>query len=251
MAKKDKKKVSKIKVKKKTWFKVVAPKIFGNKEIGESYLVDAEKAVGRKMKVNLRDLTGNFKDQNVYIGLQINKANGSILNTSVTGYQLTTAHVKRAIRKNTNRLDDFFTLKTKGGKNVILKSLVVTFGKTQRSTRSQIRKALGEYFSEEISKVSLDDFISNLVNHKLQIAAKRKLNKIYPLKEVSVRVLKLNEKGLVQEEIIVEDETVTKEVTEVTEAEKTDVVKEPEEITEEPVVEPTEETTEENAEAKA
>ena len=43
MAKKDKKKVSKIKVKKKTWFKIVAPKIFGNKEIGESYLVDVEK----------------------------------------------------------------------------------------------------------------------------------------------------------------------------------------------------------------
>ena len=250
MAKKDKKKVSKIKVKKKTWFKIVAPKIFGNKEIGESYLVDAEKAVGRKMKVNLRDLTGNFKDQNVYIGLQINKSNGSILNTSVTGYHLTTAHVKRAIRKNTNRLDDFFTLKTKGGKNIILKSLVVTFGKTQRSTRSQIRKALGEYFAEEVSKVSLDNFISNLVNHKLQIAAKRKLNKIYPLKEVSVRVLKLNEKGLVQEEIVVEDETVEKEAVEVPETEKDDTILE----TEKPVAKPADKSVEgttEEAEEKA
>ena len=38
MAQKSKKKVSKIKVKKKVWYKVIAPKIFGNKEIGESYL---------------------------------------------------------------------------------------------------------------------------------------------------------------------------------------------------------------------
>ncbi len=243
---KTKKKVSKIKIKKKTWFKVVAPKIFGNKEIGESYLESAEKAIGRKMNVNLRDLTGSFKDQNVYVGLQITKVNGSILNTSATGYQLTSAHVKRAIKKNTNRLDDFYTLTTKGGKEVILKSLMITFGKTQRSTRSQLRKALGEYFAEEIGKVSLDDFISNLVNHKLQISAKRKLNKIYPLKEVSVRVLKLNEKGLVQEEIIVEDKFVEETETEKPET-KESVVEEPtketettdEEKSEEPVKEET------------
>ena len=37
--------------------------------------------------------------------------------------------------------------------------------------------------------------------------AKRKLKKVYPLKEVSVRVIKLMEKGIIQEEIVVEDKT--------------------------------------------
>ena len=65
---KAKKKVSKIKVKKKIWYKVIAPKIFAQKEIGESYLSDPAKAVGRKLSVNLKELTGNIKSQNVYIG---------------------------------------------------------------------------------------------------------------------------------------------------------------------------------------
>ena len=122
---KAKKKVSKIKVKKKVWYKVIAPKIFGNKEIGESYLQDPNKSVGRKLKVNLKDLTGNIKDQNVQIGLQINKLDGSLLKTSVVSYQLTPAYVKRCVRKNCAKLDDYFVLKTKSGKKVILKINVI------------------------------------------------------------------------------------------------------------------------------
>ena len=55
---KTKKKISKIKTKKKIWFKIFAPKLFGQKEMGESYLSAADQAVGRKLKVNMKELTG-------------------------------------------------------------------------------------------------------------------------------------------------------------------------------------------------
>jgi small subunit ribosomal protein S3Ae len=210
MAKKDKKKVSKIKIKKKTWHKVLSPKIFGNKDVGESYLQSPEKAVGRKLVSNLKDLTGNVKDQNVLIGMQINKVDGSTLRTVVTSYQLTPAYVKRVVRKNTAKIDDHYILKTKGGKKVIVKTLVVTINKVQHSVKTSLRKAFKEFLQAELEKTDFATFVSLLVSRRLQSEAKRKLKKIFPSKEVSVRMLKLVGKGLIEEEIIVDDKSSEK-----------------------------------------
>src|SRR3989344_2631054 len=122
---KDAKKVSKIKIKKKLWYKIVAPRLFGQKEIGETYLTSPDSALGRSMKINLRDLNGNVKDQNSYISFKVNKADGSLLRTSTTGYELTPTYVKKLVRKNTDRLDDAFTLKTKNKNDVVVKILMI------------------------------------------------------------------------------------------------------------------------------
>lgn len=206
MAKIEQKKITKIK--KKLWYKIIAPKIFGSKEIGESYLEGPENAVGRKIKINLRDLTGNVKDQNIYIGFQINGISGRLLNTTVISYELTPSYIKRAVRKNTARLDDYFEVKTKGGKKVILKSFMVSINKAQRSVKAKLRREVGTILAEEASKVDFATFISSLVTRRIQMDLKKKLKKILPLKEVAIRVSKLKEQGLVQEEAIVKDDAL-------------------------------------------
>ena len=212
MAKNDKKKVSKIKIKKKAWHKIISPKIFGNKDVGESYLQSPEKAIGRKLVSNLKDLTGNIKDQNVMIGMQINKIDGSTLRTIVVSYQLTPAYVKRAVRKNTAKIEDYYILKTKGGKNVIVKTLVVTINKVQQSVRTALRKEFQTILQAELEKTDFATFVSLLVNRRILNDAKRRLKKIFPAKEVSVRVLKLMDKGLVVEEVLVDDKSSEKKV---------------------------------------
>jgi len=193
-------KVSRIKAKKKVWFKIISPKVFGQAEIGESYLTSAQVALGRKLEVNLKELTGNVRDQNVHINLQINKLDANLLKTSVIGYELSTAFVKRLVRKNSDPISGYFLLKTKGGKQVILKSLMVTLSKAQRSVKAQLNKELGNILKEEVSNSSFDNFVSSLVQYKVQSMLKKRLRKIFPLKEVAVRVLKLQEDGLVVED---------------------------------------------------
>ncbi len=216
---KPKKKISRVKAKKKIWFKVISPRVFGQREIGESYLGSAQSAVGRKLKVNLKELTGNVRDQNVHISLQISKLDANNLNTTVIGYQVAPAYIKRIVRKNADRVDGYFILKTKGGKRVILKSLIITLNKTQRSTKTQLNKKLEKLLREEIGRVGFDVFVNDLVHYKIQSSMKKKLRKIFPLKEVAIRVLKLQEKGMVKEEVVVEDKTQQEAVSEVSEPE--------------------------------
>jgi ribosomal protein S3AE len=109
------------------------------------------------------------------------------------------------VRKNTNRLDDSFVMKTKGGKGVIIKTIMVTIRKTNKSATSLLRQQLKEYLKEEIGNSTFDTLVYNLSAYKVQSVLKKRLSKIYPLREIAVKVLRLAEKGLVKEEVVVEE----------------------------------------------
>jgi len=185
------KKVSRIKEKKKSWFKIVTPKSLGLKEIGESYLASPESAMGRLLKIGLKELTGNVKDQNAYLSLTISSVQGGKLMTKLVGYELTSAYVRRAVKKNTNRVDDFFILTAKDGRKIILKGLMITISKTKQSAKTLLRKQFREALQEEIGKTDFDTFVNNLIFQKIQPALRKKLNKVYPLREMAIRTLQI------------------------------------------------------------
>ena len=191
MSKSEVKIVSRIKTKRKTWHTVLASAVFGKKELGESFLGSPEEAVGRFLKINLKDLTGNMRDQNAYVSFKIVKWQGSTLDTIHTGYELTSASVKRMVKKNCNRLDDYFLFMTKDNKPLVVKTLMFTIKKISRSIRTQLRKVLKEILAEEFKKNNFDAIFSNIIAYKTQQTAKKQLAKVYPLKEMAIRKLVL------------------------------------------------------------
>lgn len=223
MAKKDKKKTAKIKVKKKVWCKVYAPAIFGKKEIGESYLTSPEVAVGRRMEVNLRELTGIPRDQHASVFFEITDVKATSLQTKTVGYKLGSAFVKRLVRKNTTRIDDFLRLNTKSGSVITVKPLVIAFGRNQKSVGTEIRAQLKVFLEEAASKVDFETFIQQIVNGKMLPGLKKKLHKVSPVREVSLRAVELQG----AEDIIVdESDTEQKVFEEKSESQKPDVAQE-------------------------
>ncbi|MEW5896602.1 MAG: hypothetical protein AB1668_02845 [Nanoarchaeota archaeon] len=182
---------SKVGVKKKLWYRIIAPKLFGQKELGEIYLSSPEVALGRVMKINLRDITGNVKDQNIYIDFKVNAVDGSVLRTSVIGYELTSIYVKKMVRQGTNRIDDTFYFQSKTGEKVTVKCLIITLYKTQRSLRTAMRRQLQFALEEEIKNSDFPTFIGDLVSRKILNEIRRRLHKIYPIKEVALRLVSL------------------------------------------------------------
>ena len=229
------KKISKIKVKKKLWFKIFSPKSFGEREVGQTYLTSVETAVGRSLKINLKNVTNSIRDQNANVVFLINKSSGGNLMTRTIGYELTSAYVKRMVRKNSNKLDNYFVFKTKNGQEVILKSLLVTLGRAQRSTRTTLSKCLEEFLKKELAKYDFDTFVGELVSRKIQSSAKKSLQKIHPIKEVAVRILKLKDFSQTKSVETVEDvkESEEPKKSEETNVEKTAVADESKEDAEE------------------
>lgn len=188
-----KKKVSRIRSHKKVWYTIISPKIFGQRELGESYLTTPQTAIGRTVKVNLKDITNNVKDQNSYLWFKIDRLEGSKLHSYVVGFELMPSFVKRLVRKNADRLDDYFSFTNKDNKKVIVKTVMITMSKIHRSIQAKLRKQLNEFLHEEITKTDFDTLMSAVANYKIQGSIKKRLSKVYPLKEVAFRVIKLQE----------------------------------------------------------
>ncbi len=193
-----KKKVSKIKTKKKKWFPIFAPKFMGHKEIGETYLDNPEPAVGRTLKVNLKELTGSFRDQNIYVSLRIKEVTGNNLQTEVVGYAYMSFFIKKLTRRSTGKIDDSFVLETKEGKKVRLKPMAITINPVTKSVKTAIRKRMLELLAKEVKKLPMDVLVSELLKYKIQMDLKNKLKKIYPVRDVIMRVVKLEEKKKVK-----------------------------------------------------
>ncbi|MBI2573184.1 hypothetical protein HYV86_04965 [Candidatus Woesearchaeota archaeon] len=206
MAKENVKKESSAKkIKRKVWYRIISPKIFGQREVGETYIENPEQAVGRSVMINLKELTGNVKDQSYDVMFKITRADGTQLRTATIGYILSPTYVKRVVRKNSSRLDDVMTIKTRSGQDVVLKSFTVVAHRVQRSVRSALRREIVAFYTEELARSTFDGFIANLVTRKLQSALKKRLSKIYLTKEVSVRVLELKDAPIDGEEPIVDE----------------------------------------------
>ncbi len=182
-------KVSRIRTKKKVWYPILSPKIFSYREIGESFLAAPEQAVGRIVQANLKDLTGNIKDQNAYMKFKITHVEKNVLHTTALGYELTASFIKRLVRKNADRMDQYCRCHTKDNQDVVLKGLLLTRNKTYRSVRALLRREFIAFFQEEAEKSPYDLFLSNVASSKLQSNLRKKLNKILPLKELVVRVV--------------------------------------------------------------
>ena len=191
-----KEKVSRVKIKKKLWFKILGPKMFGKKELGETYLPEPSVAIGRMLRVNLKDLTGNVRDQNGYVVFKVVSVAGMTLQAVTLGYELTPAYVKRMVRKNTNRLDDFVLLHSKEGTDVIVKATMVTLHKVQRSVQSALREQFHAMLQEDLDK-GLDVLLESVLSGRMQATARKRLAKVYPLKELALKSLKLAEGGVV------------------------------------------------------
>ena len=67
---------------------------------------------------------------------------------------------------------------------------------------------------EEIGRTGFETAVVNLANYRIQSILKKRLNKVYPLKDIVIKIMALQEKGLVTEEVVVEEPAPAAEVPE-------------------------------------
>ncbi len=186
MAKSEEKRESRIQTKKKSWYRIISPKAFGQKELGEAYLTSPDAAIGRCLRISLKDLSGNVRDQNVHITFRVISAKPSELQTDVIGYELTPSAVRRSVRKGANRIDGYFTCPVKNG-IIVVKTLLIPLSHTNRPVQHALRKKYQNVIAEEAQKLAFEEFMGLLTSGRLRSLAKKKLDKIYPCRDAAIR----------------------------------------------------------------
>jgi small subunit ribosomal protein S3Ae len=114
------------KVKKKLWFDIVADESFKHATIGQSHVEEKEQLLGKSIRVNLNELTGDPKKQNILVQFKVDKLKAEKGVAHCIGYKLNASSIKRMMRRGKNRIDFSYVFKSKDGKNLRIKPFLVT-----------------------------------------------------------------------------------------------------------------------------
>lgn len=178
------------KIKKKHWFKIIAPKLFNERVLGESLVTDQNLLLNKYITINLMALTNDMKKQGIDITFRASTLRPDGAGTEIISFELVPSSVRRLVKRGNKAIEDSFTIKTKDDIVVRVKPLVFTRTKSKGSTQTQIRKAVKVFLIKEISSLGYYNAIMDLISYKTQRMLRDELNKIYPIRTCEVRFMK-------------------------------------------------------------
>jgi len=181
----------KSKVMKKEWYPILAPKIFQNAVLGETYVYKPEQMVGKGITQNLMNLTNDVKRQNINIDFKVADVQDGKALTDVVGYYMVQSSIRRLVRRNIEKITMSFPCKTSDNKNLQIKPLLITRAATTNSVATKIRKNAQDLLVKYVSSISYDNLVNDLVNHNLQNSLRKTLSKIYPLRVCEIRSMEI------------------------------------------------------------
>ena len=181
----------KAKVIRKEWCPILAPKIFQNTVLGETYVYEPEQMIGKSIIQNLMNLTNDVKRQNINVKFKVaNVQNGKAF-TDVIGYYMAQSSIRRLIRRNIEKINMSFLCKTSDNKNLQIKPLLIARSATTGSVATKMRKNAQDFIVKYINSVSYDNLVNDMITHKLQASLKKDLNKIHPLRICEIRSMEI------------------------------------------------------------
>ncbi len=177
--------------KKKSWYPILAPQIFGRAKIGESLVDDAGQLVGRTIKLSLMTLTGDMKKQNITVGFRVDSTANNQAQTQLVQYMLVPASVKRMVRRGRTRIDASFVCQTKDGMKLRIKPFALTLNVTNRSIASNVRNHMIAFLASYAAEHDATTIFKDVVSGRLQVGLNFVARKVYPLRQTDIRVMEV------------------------------------------------------------
>lgn len=190
--------MAKVKIIKKEWYPILAPKIFQNAVLGETHVFEPEQMIGKGITQNLMNLTNDIKRQNINIDFKVVDVRNGKAFADVMGYYMIQSSVRRLVRKSIEKIDMSFLCRTSDGKNLRVKPILITRSVTTGSVAARMRKNAQDFLVKYVEAISYNNFVDDLVGHKVQNLLRKDLNKIYPLRVCEIRsmeIIDLEKKG--------------------------------------------------------
>lgn len=172
--------------KKKKWYDVSADSTFDEKKIGETVATNPKNLTGRVIKKGLNELTGNIRDSSFEISFKIHKVTGATADTIITKVEAKPGLLRRLIRRQKSKIEPIFYVTTKEGNKLKLKVLVVTGSKYATPLKTEARKEIVAFFTEEIATKTLKESLNDLIFQNLSEKCKTKLTKLGYINRVMV-----------------------------------------------------------------
>jgi small subunit ribosomal protein S3Ae len=189
-----KKQDAQLKVRKKRWIQVLAPKIFREVVIGEVPLYEAEQLKGRRMTVNMMTLTNNPKNQSIQVKIIVADVKEGKGLTELTGFETMPGSLKRIVRRGRTKIEDSFVVQTADKKLIRIKPLLVTNSLAARGVTAAVRRVVRNNVVRLAQKLSYEKLVEEIISFKLQKHLQSVVSKVAPIRNSEIKAMLLVER---------------------------------------------------------
>ncbi len=181
--------------KNKSWYTVLAPKMFENKEIAEAVASEESGVVNRIVSVSLMDVLGSGSQNAIFTTLRfrVTDVKGTNANTKLVGYEIMPTYVRTFVRRSKSLLHVTVPVKSKDGETILIKIIAVTGAKVSENTKKNLRNSLVEEVKKVCEGAEYDTLMQDIVYGRLTSKVFTKLRTITPMKRVEIRKTELKE----------------------------------------------------------
>ncbi len=174
-------------IKKKKWVQIIAPKLFSEQVLGESFVGEVDELMGRSAKVSLMVLTNDPQKQAISVSFKVIGVDNGRAVTELVSYKLLPAAAKKLMRRRRSKIDDSFVIETKDKKVLRVKPMIVTRTRARGAVMAALRMLERAYIAKMVSQMDMDTFVREVVQKKLQQGLGQALRKLCPVGVCEIR----------------------------------------------------------------
>lgn len=171
----------------KEWYKVHAPRMFNEIEIGETPSAEPGALIGRTAEVTVQDLTGDFSKMHIKLRFKINGTDGHSAKTMFIGHDLTSDYVRRLTRRKKTKTDHVVDVRTKDGFVIRIKPMSIADKRIQTAQEEAMRHIMGETLVKLGTESSLSEIVKMIVSGDLAKELARACRCVIPIKRIEIR----------------------------------------------------------------
>jgi len=179
------------KAKAKEWFSLIAPRLFGEREIGKTMVSDPDKLVGRRISLSLLELTNNYNKFYMKFTFKVKKVEDNKAFVEFDGSEILHDYISRMVLRRTRRIDTVQDLKTKDGVKIRVKGLAIFPGKIKSSIMGRIRNQIREMMKEEVEGSNFEDFVDKIMSDEIKGKILMATRRTYPVRNFEIRKTEL------------------------------------------------------------
>lgn len=132
----------------KEWYKIHAPRMFNEAEIGETPSLDPDYIIGRTVEVTIQDLTGDFSKMHIKLRFKVVSVDGHDARTIFIGHDLTSDYVRRLTRRRKTKTDHVVDIITKDKFKYRIKTMSIAEKRIQSSQEDGMRRIISETLTQ-------------------------------------------------------------------------------------------------------
>ena len=171
----------------KEWYKLYAPRMFNQVELGETPSADPASLIGRNIEVTVHELTGDFSKMHIKMRFNVSDVNGFEAHTAFIGHELTSDYVRRLTRRKRTKTDHVVDVRTKDNFVVRIKPMSITEQRIQAAQETAVRNILTETLTTMAADMSISDLVKSIISGDLSRDLSNAVKVIIPIKRIEIR----------------------------------------------------------------